>query len=294
MTNISHNEPATQQDHRPILVLGGTGKVGRRVAHNLAKQQIPVRIGSRSGAPAFEWTDRRNWTEVIAGCCAIFISYVPDLAVPGAADDIAALIAIAREQGVEHLVVLSGRGEPEARRCEQLIEASGLSWTICRAGWFMQDFSESFMYDAVMSETLAFPGGSMVEPWVDCDDIADVATAALIDSKHHGQTYAITGPALLTFADIAIALSKATGRSIRYAPLSLDAFIEHLHDATVPADIVDLMAYLFGEVFDGRNATVEDGVQRALGRPPRSIDDFTQKAANQGTWYKAEGDNHVD
>ena len=206
------------QPSSPILVLGGTGKVGRRVIQQLTASGHEVRIGSRSATPAFEWTDRNTWPAAFAGVKAIFISYVPDLAVPGAADDITALIELAHQHGVERLVLLSGRGEPEAQRCEQLIQDSGLQWTICRAGWFMQNFSESFMRDPIMASQLAFPGGSMVEPWIDCDDIAEVAAAALTEDRHHGQLYELTGPALISFADIAKIFSQVLGRSITYAP----------------------------------------------------------------------------
>jgi uncharacterized protein YbjT (DUF2867 family) len=148
----------------------------------------------------------------------------------------------------------------------------------------MQNFSESFMQEPVLAGALAFPGGSMVEPWIDCDDIAEVAAAALMDDRHHGQLYELTGPELLSFADIATQLSSALGRPIRYVPLSLDAFCDGLRQASLPGDLIDLMGYLFGEVFDGRNATLGDGVQRALGRAPRSFSAFARKAAADGVW----------
>ena len=267
-----------------ILVLGGTGKVGRRVIEQLTASGHDVRIGSRTAMPAFEWTDRSTWPAVFAGVKAIFISYVPDLAVPGAAEDITALIDLAHQHGVERLVLLSGRGEPEAQRCEQLIQESGLQWTICRAGWFMQNFSESFMRDPVMAGQLAFPGGSMVEPWIDCDDIAEVAAAALTDDRHHGELYELTGPALMSFADISKTFTEILGRPITYTPLTMEAFLASLAEAQVAPELIELMAYLFGEVFDGRNAILGDGVERALGRPATSFHDFVSNAAQAGAW----------
>ena len=243
-----------------------------------------VRIGSRSATPAFEWTDRRTWPAAFAGVKAIFISYVPDLAVPGAADDITALIDLAHQHGIERLVLLSGRGEPEAQRCEQLVQDSGLQWTICRAGWFMQNFSESFMRDPVMTGQLAFPGGSMVEPWIDCDDIAEVAAVALTEDHHHGQLYELTGPALISFTDIAKIFTEVLGKPITYIPLTMDSFLSSLAEAQVQPELIELMAYLFGEVFDGRNAVLGDGVERALGRRAKSFHHFVTNTAKTGAW----------
>jgi len=214
----------------------------------------------------------------------VYISYFPDVAAPGAPDAIRALTELAVASGVRRTVLLSGRGEPEARRCEQIVRDSGLEWTVVRASWFAQNFSESFLLDAVLAGEVALPAGAVGEPFVDADDIADVAVAALTDSRHAGQLYEVTGPRLWTFAEAVEAIGRATGRALRYVRVTPEAYAASLRDAQVPEDLVALLGYLFTEVLDGRNASVADGVTRALGRAPRDFADFVRHAAAAGAW----------
>src|SRR4051794_28263682 len=120
----------------PILLTAGTGKTGRRIAARLDARGIPVRVGSRSGAPPFDWTDPATWPAALAGVEAAYLAFVPDLAVPGAAKTIEAFTAEAERHGVERLVLLSGRGEPEAGVCEQIVRAGAPDSTIVRCSWF--------------------------------------------------------------------------------------------------------------------------------------------------------------
>jgi uncharacterized protein YbjT (DUF2867 family) len=181
-------------------------------------------------------------------------------------------------------VLLAGRGEPEAEQAEQAVRDSGAELTILRSTWFMQNFSEDYMVDGVLSGEIALPAGDTPEPFVDADDIADVAVAALTDDKHVGQLYELTGPRLLTLADVADDLSEATGRDIRYVPVSIEDYAAAAAEQGVPQGVIDMLTYLFGEVLDGRNSHVTDGVQRALGREPRDFRDFARDAAATGVW----------
>jgi hypothetical protein len=122
------------------------------------------------------------------------------------------------------------------------------------------------------------------EPFVDADDIADVAVAALTQDGHTGQLYELTGPRLLTFAEATEEIATATGRDIRYVPVPLDAFASALAAQGVPGEVIDLLTYLYSEVLDGRNAHLADGVQRALGRDPRDFADYAREAAATGVW----------
>jgi len=267
-----------------ILVLGANGKTGRRIVRQLSERGHPVRIGSRSVTPSFDWDDRSSWSEVIEGVSAIYIAYYPDLALPGAYDAIAALIELAREHDVRNLVLLSGRGEPEAQRCEGLVLGSGIPSTVIRCAWFNQNFSENFMREMVLDGTLALPVNGVREPFVDADDIADVAVAALTEEGHAGEVYELTGPELLTFSEVAAELSRATGREVRHLQIPHSEFMDGLGAAELPADLSNLIGYLFTEVLDGRNEALADGVQRALGRPPRRFADFADQAAAAGSW----------
>src|SRR5918994_833453 len=171
----------------PILVIGGTGKTGRRVAARLEQRSLPVRIGSRGGTPPFDWEARSTGAPAL---------------------------------DTRRLVLLSGRGEEEAQRAEQELIASGADWTIVRCSWFSQNFSQDHFRDHVMAGELVLPVGDVREPFVDVEDIADVAVAALTDDRHIGELYELTGPRLLTFAEAAAEISSAIGRDIPYVPVS--------------------------------------------------------------------------
>jgi uncharacterized protein YbjT (DUF2867 family) len=266
------------------LVLGGTGKTGRRVAERLGALDVPVRIGSRSGEPPFDWEKSETWAPTLEGVRSAYISYYPDLAVPGAVDAVGSLANLAVKEGVSRLVLLAGRGEEEAERAEQAVRDSGADLTIVRATWFMQNFSEDYMVEYILAGEIPLPAGATPEPFVDADDIADVAVAALTDDKHIGELYELTGPRLLTFADTADEISKATGREIRYVPVSIEEFAAAAYEQHVPIEVVELLSYLFAEVLDGRNAHLTDGVQRALGREPRDFSDYAREAAASGVW----------
>ncbi|MCB1887889.1 MAG: NAD(P)H-binding protein [Rhodocyclaceae bacterium] len=269
----------------PILVIGGSGKVGRRVAAGLRDRGHAVRAVSRHSTPRFDWHDARTWAPVLDGVEAVYLSFAPDLAVPGAEDAIRAFSAAAVAAGVRRIVLLSGRGEAEAERCEQVVQASGARWTVVRAAWFAQNFDEGEFRDMVLEGTLVLPAGDIPEPFVDAADIADVAVAALTEPGHDGQVYEVTGPRLLTFTDIAAELSAATGRTIHFQPVPRDAFSQGLAEAGMPGDMIWLLDYLFGTVLDGRNACLGDGVQRALGRAPRDFSAFARQAAP--SWQRA-------
>ncbi len=273
-------------DQHPILVLGGTGKTGRRVAERLTARGLPVRIGSRSANPSFEWTDSSTWTAALEGVSAAYITYYPDLAVQGAAETVDAFIRLAVANGVGRLVLLSGRGEPEAQRTENLLAASGADWTVVRAAWFAQNFSENFMIEGVLADMVVLPAGDVKEPFIDADDIADVVVAALTENGHVGQTYEVTGPQLLTFAEAVAEIAKATGRNIDYVAVPIDDYVAELRKQGLPDDMIWLIDELFRNVLDGRNAHLADGVDRALGRKPRKFVEYARNTAASGVWER--------
>ena len=271
----------------PILVLGAHGKTGRRIVERLRARDLPVRLGSRSAHPPFDWEDPGTWRPALEGARAAYVSYFPDLAAPGAPEAVGALAAVALDAGVERLVLLSGRGEEEAQRSEEMLRRSGAAWTVVRASWFNQNFSEAHFREPLLAGELALPAGDVGEPFVDAADIADVAVAALTEGGHEGEVYEVTGPRLLTFAQAVEQIASASGRVLRYSPIGLDEFAGALGQEGVPEEEAALLRYLFGEVLDGRNAHVTDGVQRALGRPPRDFADYARAAAASGAWDPA-------
>lgn len=263
-----------------ILVTGGTGKTGRRVARLLAERGVDVRVGSRSAEVPFDWEDQATWAPALEGASAAYVAYVPDLGFPGASEAITEFCKIATTQGVRRLVLLSGRGEEEAQVCERIVRDSGLEWTVVRASWFAQNFSENFLLDSVLAGEIALPAGEAVEAFVDADDIAEVAVAALTEDRHVGEVYELSGPRLLSFHDVAAELSEVTGRQVSYVPLTAEQYAAVLREYGMPEDFLDL----FTKILDGRNAHLTDGVQRALGRPPRDFAEYARQAAATGVW----------
>ncbi|MEM6365309.1 MAG: NmrA family NAD(P)-binding protein, partial [Planctomycetota bacterium] len=206
-------------DSGTVLVLGGTGKTGRRIVRHLKDHAIPVRIGSRSASIPFDWNNDATWDANLQGIHAVYISYTPDLAIPGAVDSISAFVDKAKRAGVKKLVLLSGRGEAEAQACEKIVLGSGIAATVVRASWFNQNFSEGAFFSMVESGQITLPVGEVREPFVDVDDIAEVAFVALTQDGHDGEIYEVTGPRLMSFDDIASELSDATGRPIQYVQI---------------------------------------------------------------------------
>jgi uncharacterized protein YbjT (DUF2867 family) len=192
-------------------------------------------------------------------------------------------LAVAR--GVRRLVLLSGRGEEGARRGEQALQRSGADWTIVRSAFMAQNFNESFFLEPVRAGEVAFPAAEdLAEPFIDADDIADVAVAALTTDGHVGQVYEVTGPRLVGWAQAVAEIAAAAGRPIRYLPVSLEEYASLLLANQVPADYVTMLTDVFTEVLDGRNAYLSDGVRRALGREPRDFADYARAAAATGVW----------
>ncbi|MFB6820144.1 NAD(P)H-binding protein [Streptomyces virginiae] len=282
--NEHQDERGTVVDHADAagitLVIGGTGKTGRKVAERLIAQGRPVRVGSRRGEPPFDWNDPTTWLPALEDVDRVYVTYYPDLAFPGASTQVTAFAEAAVAVGARRLVLLSGRGEEAARTSEEGLKASGADWTIVRSSWFNQNFDQSFFLESVRSGEIVLPTGDAVEAFVDTGDIADVVVAALTDDRHIGKTYELSGPRLLSFDDVAAELSKVTGREITYAPIAMEDYRAVLRENGLPEDFAEL----FTLILDGRNAYLVDGVEEVLGRPPRDFSDFAREAAASGVW----------
>ncbi len=266
----THSSTAAD-DRRPVLVLGATGKTGRRVVHRLQQRGVTVRAGSRAASPPFDWEDDTTWAPALAGTRAVYVCYFPDLAVPGAPESVGRLTELAAAAGVTRVVLLSGRGEAEAQRAEQVVADVLPTRTVLRCSWFAQNFDEGLLAGAVAAGELALPVGEVREPFVDVDDVADVAVAALLDEGHEGEVYELTGPRALTFDEAMDVVSQASGRRVAFRSIGVDEFRTGLSDVGVPGAEVELLTYLTTVVLDGRNSQPRDGVERALGREPRDL-----------------------
>lgn len=268
-----------------ILVIGGTGKTGRKVVKKLNRLGHNVRVGSRSTKPAFDWDNSQTWSESMQGMDAVYITFQPDLAVPGALEAIEGLTKQAKRSGVKKLVLLSGKGEREAELCEQVIIHSGIDYTIVRASWFNQNFSESFFLEPILEGFVALPQADVKVPYVDTDDIADVAVEALLNDKHNGEIYQLTGPRLLTFKEVIQEISEATGKSISFTPITLPAYTKAMKQQGVPADFVWLIEYLFSEVLGNpNNSEITNDIEKVLGRKPIDFSDYVKATVKTGVW----------
>jgi uncharacterized protein YbjT (DUF2867 family) len=264
-------------------VLGGTGKTGRRIVDRLTASGLPVRVGSRNASIPFDWEDASTWAPALQDVRAAYISYFPDLAIPGAPEAVRAFAELALDRGVRRLVLLSGRGEDEAQHAERAVQETGADVTVVRCAWFMQNFSEDYLVGPILDGEVVLPADGQLEPFVDADDIADVAVAALTDDRHIGETYELTSPRLMTFPDAVGEIAAASGRRINYVPVSADEYAAGAAEHGVPEEFVGFLTYLFSDVL-GNNAYLTDGVERALGRQPRDFSDYVRDTAATGVW----------
>ena len=267
-----------------IALIGGTGHTGRRVAERLRARGIDPRIGSRAGSPPFHWDQPRTWDPVLRGCSAAYVAYAPDLTHPGAVEAVGAFAEQARASGLERLVFLSGRGEDEAERAEQAVRAAGLPTAVLRASMFAQNFSEHFLHESVREGFIALPAGSVAEPFLDIDDLADVAALLLTASDPSSETLELTGPALVTLEEAAAELSAVVGWPVTYHPVTVAEFGEDARAAGIPEAEVASLEVVFSQIFDGRNAVTTNTVERLLGRPAGDFASYVRRAAASGAW----------
>lgn len=268
-----------------FLIIGGTGKTGRKVVDSLQLLNQNVRIGSRSSQPAFDWNNTENWEDVLEGVDKMYITYQPDLAVPGALQSIEQLISVAKKKNLKKVVLLSGKGEREAELCEQVVIHSGLDYTIVRASWFSQNFSESFLLEPIQQGFVALPQANVQVPYVDTGDLADVVVETLLHDVHNGQIYQLTGPTTLSFNEAIAEIAKATNRKIDFMPINVDQYVAAMKEQGIPADFVWLIGYLFTEVLGNPMVSeISDDIEKVLKRKPKSFVNYVNETAKTGVW----------
>ncbi|MFG2129977.1 NAD(P)H-binding protein [Streptomyces sp. NPDC048751] len=268
-----------------VVVTGASGRTGSRVAQAARGAGLTVRAASR--ARGFDWEDRSTWADVLRGADAAYLVYPSDVGAPGAADAVGRLANEAVALGVRRLVLLSARGAEQARPTEEALRESGADWTVVRASWFAQNFSEGPLVEELrLGGELVFPAGDGVrEPFVDVRDIADVVVAALTSGDRYvGQAIDVSGARLLTFEEAVAEVGAAAGRAFTYRAVSAREYGAHLAGFGLPEQEVGFLVELFESLLDGRNAHLSDGVRRVLGREPRDFGDFAREAAAAGVW----------
>ena len=273
-----------------ILVLGANGKTGSRVIERFKNNQnVEIRTGSRSAEVPFDWENPETWAAVLNGIDSVCITFQPDLAVPSAVEIIEKFTFLATKLGVEKMVLLSGRGEKEAQICEEIVKSTAKKWTIVRASWFNQNFSESFFLEPILAGFVALPRAEALEPFTDANDIADVVTECLLHEKHNGKTYELTGPELLTFPEAVAKIAAFSNKKIEFQALSLVEYTQMLQEYQVPEDHIWLINYLFEQVLDGRNSSVTNDIEKVLGRKATDFSAYAKEAAKTGIWNAVNG-----
>ncbi|MFI6099046.1 SDR family NAD(P)-dependent oxidoreductase [Lentzea sp. NPDC051213] len=248
-----------------ILVLAATGKTGRRVTDLLGSAARPA---SRSSATRFDWSTPDTWEPALAGVTAAYV--VP----PDNPALLAEFVPLAVKAGVTRLVLLSMRGAPDDDPFEAAIKESGADWTILRPTWFMQNFDEDLFAAPVQHGELALPAGQGIHPFIDVRDIAEVAVAALTQPGHAGQTYDLSGPESLSFPEMLAMIVAATGDPVLYTDVEPEEFTASLRGFGYPDEVADLVTMLLVRIRTGAEAHLSDGVQRVLGRRPRTFADY--------------------
>ncbi len=276
--------------NKPILVLGGTGKTGKRVVARLRDRGFTARAASRNGETTFDWHDEGTWGAALDGAGAVYMVDLVDEPVEwDPAVSVRSFCEQAVAAGVERLTLLQARTDEEAggkslTGSEDIVRASGLQWTILRPTWFTQNFDEGVLLDGIMAGHLRVPAGDGLEPFVDCADVADVAVASLTRDGHAGRLYELTGPEAITFGQAVAEIARATGREIRYEAVTHEQYVDDLVAVGTPGEYAELLADLIGQIRKGKNAHLSDGVQRALGREPISFAEYAENAVAEGAW----------
>ncbi|WP_026066314.1 NAD(P)H-binding protein [Actinoalloteichus spitiensis] len=271
---------------KTILVLGGTGKTGRRVAAQLTERGHTARVASRSAPTRFDWNDDTTWPAALGGAEAVYI--VPDDA--GPLTQFESFVGLATREGVRRLVLLSARewiqlGHPAATAREDIVRRSGVAWTLLRPVWFAQNFSEEpFLADEVREGAVRYGTGDGRHPFIDAEDIAAVAVAALTEDGHDGRVYPLSGPRALSIPEALDMIAATTGRTISRVSVPLDEYERHLTDRYYPAGAARAVTGLHELVRQHADDHLSDGVRQALGREPRDFADYVATTAAAGGW----------
>lgn len=288
---MTHND----KTQRPILVLGGTGITGSRVAAQLRDRGHHVRVASRSSEWRFDWQDPGTWDRVLEGAGSVYVvQYDPEPLTPP-------LVERAAAHGLTRIVLLSGRGADDMDYFpqsfdsdrdfvathlvgEHAVQESGLEWTVLRPGWFAQNLSEGFLGEGVRSGRMRLPTGDGRASWIDAEDIAAVAVAALTESGHHGRVYEMSGPRALGLAEVAAEISRELGRTVEYVPVSVEEYVAEQVAKGWSAEDAQGLASALSPIPRGKDYHLSYGFQEALGREPRDFTAFVKDAVAAGAW----------
>jgi uncharacterized protein YbjT (DUF2867 family) len=271
----------------PVLVLGGSGKTGARVARKLRALNVPVRTAARSGTDVrFDWDNPSTHGPALAGAGSVYL--VAPIMRVDFAPQVSDFLDRAEQAGVRHVTYLSAYGIDQAppevavRAVElNLMGRTTLSHSLVRPAWFMQNFSETFLLP--FNERIVVPTGSGAEAFVDAEDIASVAAVTLArPDLHAGAQYAPTGPESLTVAEAAEHISAVTGKRYEHTDIDRDIWIEAMIQSGVPAEYGAMLRMLTETIAAGHGSQPNLDVEAVTGRPSIRFEEYAARTVQ--TW----------
>ena len=272
-----------------ILVTGGTGKTGRRVAKLLRQRGLAARVATRSPDTTdqvrFDWADAGTFADAIDGVRAIYM-----VAPTGAADPLDAMrpfIDQAIEAGVGRLVLLSSsmleEGGPLMGGVHAYLKAEAPGWTVLRPSWFMQNFSEAQHIETIRAERRIYSATEDGRvPFIDAGDIAAVAVEALVDDGFSNGDLVLTGPETLSYDEVATMISASSGRPVTHHRLSLEALTMRFEGIGIPAGVAQALSGMDAAIANGAEDRITETVETVTGRKPKTFAEFVRE--NGSRW----------
>lgn len=270
------------------LVTGATGNVGSAVVAALRDREAALRVADRDPARArdllgevdavrLDFTDASTFGPALTGVDSVFLVRPPAIARVG--PTINRFLDAAAEAGVEHVVFASVAGAESNRivphhRIERHLVGSSLAWTILRPGFFAQNIGTAYRDDIVHHDRIVVPAGDGRAAFVDTRDLGEAAAIALCDGACRGRAFHLTGPHAVSFEEVTERLSGLVGRPIRYEPAGIVRYLRHLRRAGLPVMQCVVQTVLHVGLRRGDAEEVTDELERLLGRPPRTLEDY--------------------
>lgn len=275
-----------------ILVTGGTGKTGSRVAEQLRARKIAPRIGTRSPQTGndvhFDWKDPSTFADVFENTAAAYLVAPADTV-----DSLGAMqpgLEAALGFGTRRFVLLSAssleEGGPMMGAVHGWLRANAPEWAVLRPAWFMQNFSELHHRDPIRDQSAIYTatdGGRI--GFIDADDIAACATALLVAPSIENTDYILTGPEAISYDVVAKTLSDHLGRQVTHHRLTVDGLAKRHRNHGLPEDYATTLAAMDGAIAGGSEDRVTDHVLRLTGRPPVPLSEFVRR--NLEVWQSA-------
>lgn len=276
-----------------VLVIGATGTTGSRTARQLVAAGCRVRAASRGATPVpgaepvrFDWYDRSTHADALGGADRVYL--IPPVGDSDPASVMLPFLQRARATGVERAVLLSSSavpsGGPAVGAVHQAIPSLFDQWAVLRPSWFMQNFTGTHLHASGIRANgviLSATEGGRVG-FVDVEDIAAAAVHALTAGRAPNCDLVLTGPATLSYDDVATIITEVTGRTVRHDRLSYEQMRDRLA-AQLPLEFAELLAGMDRAIAEGAEDRTTDTVERLTGRPPRSFRDVLERETAQSS-----------